>query len=128
MLLRIGLSEPGARYEDAFDGQAAFRAWHGQAGRILAEIFRQVPQPSVGGTGVDQHAPVGHQLLDRLDRSPQQDRRGDHDTGRRLLGEHEVGAQGKHGDLNGLTHKARHSSEGHAAAARTDVQRRHLVL
>ena len=45
-----------------------------------------------------------------------------------MLGEHEVGAERQHADLNALPHRACHCGEGDAAAARPGMQRRHLVL
>ena len=69
-----------------------------------------------GHARLGQHPPARHDLLDRRERAPEQDRGGDHHAGGGLVRDDEIGADRQDRDLDHLAQRARRRSERDARA------------
>ena len=77
----------------------------------------QVAQAAERGAAFGQHAPAADDLLHRRQRAAEQDGGGDHDAGRRLAADDELGAERQHQHLHRLPHGARQRRHADRLAA-----------
>jgi hypothetical protein len=85
-------------------------------------------QPAPRGAGVHHALPAADQLRRRLQGPAEQQRRRDHDAGRRVLRHHEPGAERQHGRLHRLLHRTRPGGQALAAFGEAGLAGAGLVV
>ena len=113
--------------DDALDLEPAARVGQRRDRRPRTARRRAVDQPPPRPARVDQRLPAADQLLGRLQRAAEQDRRRDHDPRRGGGADDEPRTEGEHRDLERLARDARDRSQPRRRRAETGLRVEQLV-